>query len=314
MKVFIFKSVIFTFPLLLLVAYLEIRLAGIPNSYNVKKKYFTEGMPEIELLIVGNSHAYFGINPELFARKTYNMANASQTFYYDAGIISNNLGNMKSLMTVIIPVSYFSFGDQLADSPEEWRCFFYERYYNIPPGEKRQSSFLDLRKYSLIALYGGVESFRYMLKGFKVNLADHVQQNGWNSGKVAMNPINPEGGRRRVLAHHANMAEANYDRNIRRLDDLFALLRQNRIEPVMVTTPVYHTYYDNLDPARVRKMEESIQLLSSKYHVRYYNYLKDKRFSIEDFSDNDHLGVKGAAKFSKILNENIFGAGAEPAR
>jgi len=307
MKLFIKKFVLFILPLAVLVLYLEVNLAGIPNSYNLKKENFEKQLSDIELLVVGSSHAYFGIDPALFSCKAYNMANVSQSFSYDARILEKYLPEMKRLKVVLVIVSYFSFGGQLADGPEYWRCYFYDRYFNIPPDEKGQSTFLDLRKYSLIALYGGKDSFKYLLKGFKVNLADHLQPNGWYASTIPLGPINDEAGKKRVQILHATTSVDNYDRNFKRLDDLFSLLRRRGIEPVIITTPVYHTCYDNLDPARIRKMEELIQSLCTRYQVHYFNYLTDKRFVIEDYADNDHLNAQGAEKFSKILDKDILG-------
>jgi hypothetical protein len=295
----------FLLPLAVLVLWMEAGLAGIPNSYSFKKKNLEKKLPDIELLIVGSSHAYFDIDPAWFRGNAYNMANASQSLYYDAKIIEKYLPEMKRLKKVLFAVTYFSFGFHLADSREDWRCFYYERYYGIPPGEKGGTGFLDLRKYSLTALYGGKESFKYMLKGFKVNLAEHVQPNGWYASTIPMGPINAEAGRKRVLSYNADMQMENYDRNYQRLDELFRLLRQKGIEPVIITPPVYRTCRDNLDPARVRKMEELIHSLCSRYKAHYFNYLADNRFILADFSDNDHLNPQGAEKFTRILNEEI---------
>jgi hypothetical protein len=299
---------LFLLPLALLVLWLEAGLSGIPNSYSLKKKNLEKQLPDIELLIVGSSHAYFDIDPAQFRCKAYNMANASQSLYYDAKIVEKYLPGMKRLKKVFFTVTYFSFGSQLADSQEDWRCFYYERYYGIPRGEKGERDFLDLRKYSLTALFGGKESFRYMLKGFRVDLAEQVQSNGWYASTAPMGPINAEAGRKRVQIYHNNMHNDNYDRNYRSIDDLFRLLRQKGIGLVIITPPVYHTCYDNLDPARLRQMEELIRSLCNRYGAHYFNYLTDKRFILADFADNDHLNSIGAEKFTGILNTDILGS------
>ena len=307
MKLFIYKLIMFLLPLAALVLWIEAGLAGIPNSYSLKKQNLGKDLPDIEMLIVGSSHAYFDIDPALLRCKAYNMGNASQSLYYDTKIVEKFLPEMKHLKKVIFTVTYFSFGFQLAGSREDWRCYYYERFYGIPPGERKRTTFLDLRKYSLMALYGGKESFNYMLKGFKVNLAEHVQPNGWYASTNPLGPINAEAGRKRVLSYNSDMQADNYNRNYQRLDDVFRLLRQKGVEPVIITPPIYHTCYDNLDPAKLRKMEELIHALCSRYQVHYFNYLEDKRFILADFSDNDHLNPQGAKKFTGILNEDILG-------
>jgi hypothetical protein len=42
-----------------------------------------------------------------------------------------------------------------------------------------------------------------------------------------------------------------------------------------------------------------------KYHVAYFNFLRDSRFVTADFYVSDHLNARGAEKFSKILNTII---------
>lgn len=310
MKRLIYKLLLFLLPLALLVGFMEKGLAGIPNSYSVKKKNFERDAADIELLILGSSHAYFDIDPDLLSCKAFNMANASQSIYYDAGIVRRYLPEMKHLRMALFTLSYFSFGFQLAESREDWRCFYYERYYDIPREEKRQRDFLELRKYSLMALYGGKESFNYMRKGFRVNLAEHVRPNGWYASTIPLGPINAETGRKRVQSYHADMHMDNYPRNYQRLDDLFRTLRQRGIEPVIITPPVYETCFECLDPAGVRKMEEAINSLCAGHKVRYFNYLKDGRFVLADFSDNDHLNPQGAAKFTRILDADVLGSRA----
>ncbi len=307
MKRLIYKLMLFLLPLALLVLFMENGLAGIPNSYSVKKKNLERELSDVQLILVGSSHAYFDIDPDLLSCKAYNMANVSQSLYYDTEIVRKYLPEMKNLRMVVFSITYFSFGFKLADSQEDWRGFYYERYYDIPREARRNGDFLELRDYSLMALYGGKDSFKYMRKGFRVNLAEHVQPNGWYASTVPLGLINYETGRLRVQNFHSNMhadyVGANYDR----VDKLFALLRQKGIEPVIITPPLYKTCYDYLDPAGVRKMEELIHPLCARYKVRYFNYLKDGRFVLDDFSDNDHLNPQGAAKFTSILNADILG-------
>jgi lysophospholipase L1-like esterase len=81
--------------------------------------------------------------------------------------------------------------------------------------------------------------------------------------------------------------------------------RARSVLVLLVTTPTYHTYYDNLDAGQLGEMYSIIDSLKQQYHLEYYDYLKDTRFVADDFWDGDHLSDLGAAKFTKILNEDI---------
>ena len=53
-------------------------------------------------------------------------------------------------------------------------------------------------------------------------------------------------------------------------------------------------------------MYEIIEEMKQKYGLPYYDYLKDARFEADDFWNSDHLSDKGAVKFTKILQQELF--------
>ena len=81
MRQFIIKSLIFISPFILLVAWWECRLVRIPNSYNTKVRLIEYAAPACEVLVLGTSHEYWGINPSFFTQKGFNMANNSLYLY-----------------------------------------------------------------------------------------------------------------------------------------------------------------------------------------------------------------------------------------
>lgn len=52
-------------------------------------------------------------------------------------------------------------------------------------------------------------------------------------------------------------------------------------------------------------MQETLKQISEKDGVPYFNYLRDERFTTQDFVDSDHLNKRGAEKFTRILNEDV---------
>ncbi len=74
---------------------------------------------------------------------------------------------------------------------------------------------------------------------------------------------------------------------------------------VLVTTPCWSSYYDNLDSRQLAKMYELTYRFQQEYGIPYYDYMKDPRFEADDFYDSNHLTDKGAIKFTKILNKDI---------
>jgi hypothetical protein len=52
-------------------------------------------------------------------------------------------------------------------------------------------------------------------------------------------------------------------------------------------------------------MQQQIRELVNQHVVIYQNYFADPRFNTNDFADDAHLNETGAAKFSKIVNQEI---------
>ena len=310
MKKLLFKSFLLLFPFLLMVGYSEYQLRLVPNSYSVKLSQLRKQADSIKLLILGSSHAHHGINPAKFELPAYNMANVSQSLYYDTRIIQQELNRLKSLKVVILPISYFSLESSPAPSLEEWRYFFYLRFYGIPlPVEvDRYYSVFDLRRYSLIALYGYQDSRRFFMKRFKkINLAEQVGPDGWYPiDYIPTAVISEETGKQRAEFHQAGMAPSNISTNIGYLTTIIELLRRKGVTPVLLTLPVYGTYYSHVNETSYNTLCRETAALAAHYGVRYINYFRDSRFDRNDFFDNDHLNRNGATKLSILLNAEIM--------
>jgi hypothetical protein len=304
MKRFLFKAVCFATPMLLFLAYMEFRLGEVENNYNFKKANLENRLDSIEVLILGSSQAMYGINPEFFSIKAFNLSNASQSLFYDTRLALKYYEQMPSLMHVIITVSYFSFDYQVIDGPEEWRDFYYSHFWGIKYPEANR---YDIRNYSRIALYRPDSSFSYLLQGFDVNLV-RCSPNGDLEMDTTDNQLNISDslGFERVRLHTTYRSEKHFKDNVSDLEFLVAQLRKKNIKPVIVTPPVFSTYYKFADTNKVKKNQDAISRICLKYNLEHYDYFKDSRFVLEDFFDNDHLNFVGAEKFSRILDEEII--------
>jgi hypothetical protein len=237
------------------------------------------------------------------------MANVSQTLYYDYALLLKYLPKLTKLKIVIIDVSYGSFERFMADFPEYWRCFFYEKVYGIAPKEPvlEPNMIFAPSRYSYIALYGVEQSRKQLFNNFKINFADNIKPNGWcPSENDEKKRISPQKGKSRVEFHHSIMKSEHFDVNVKYLEDMIVMLKQKQITPVLITTPVYYTYSDYMDKEKYSRYQNKMNLLTIKYNIKYLNYLHDIRFDINDYFNNDHLNTSGAIKFSKILKEDLL--------
>ena len=308
MKKFIIKTLIFLITLIIIISFFEYNLSKVPNAFSVKRELLEKNIKEVEILVLGSSHTLSGINPTFFDYKGLNMANTIQSLYYDYQILSKNLDRMSNLKIVLIPVSYFSLEYNLFNGVQYWRSFFYEKFYKIPPQIKSKE--FDIRRYSLIALYGGEKSLIWALKRFRVNAAENITENGFNNMpyniEQDIKQINNESGKNRVFFYNSLMEPGNIPENIHCLEKIIKELKDKGVFPVIITTPVYRTYSDNADIQRYGRLQKNIENLCTNSNIKYFNYFSDPRFVIEDFVNDDHLNPKGAEKFSKIINEEIL--------
>ena len=83
MKLFFKKILIFVFPLFLLVLGMDFYLRNMNSLYKEKLNGLLEHANEIEILILGNSHAAYGVDPNYFTDYAFNIAHAGQSIYFD---------------------------------------------------------------------------------------------------------------------------------------------------------------------------------------------------------------------------------------
>ena len=72
MRKVLFKFVIFVIVVFLTIMSVELLVRNeIPNVYKVKNDWLSRNSSAIELLVLGNSHCYYGICPEHLSCKSY---------------------------------------------------------------------------------------------------------------------------------------------------------------------------------------------------------------------------------------------------
>jgi hypothetical protein len=305
MSKLIIKIVLVILPVIALALALEIVARRIPTSYRTKLAYFNQKKNQIEILVMGSSHANFGINPLYFGRPAYNFSNASQCLYQDYKVLLKYLPECKNVKMVIIPISYFSIQSDLAKSPEAWRCAYYAFYLGVQAGNP--ISMYDLKDYSALFLWDGPLK---VIKGIrninKMDINEYGYQTPEKSKSNINEIINDNEGKRRAAYHDKFMSSSLIDLNVSALEGMANELTKRNIQIIFVTTPVFKTYQQHISKANYDVMTRTMDMMSKKYSAKSFNYFYDNRFEINDFLDNDHLNAEGARKFSIILKNEII--------
>jgi hypothetical protein len=286
------------------IGYFEYQLKTKPfvSSYAAKKHFYEQQLDSIEVLILGSSQTFNGINPACFAKKAFNLANVSQTLYYDKRLTLQYLPKLPKLNTVVINIGYFSFSYQLFDIKENWRDYYYLQHFGINYYEL--NPFL-LNNYSAFSVYQPMYSVKLALNKFEDDATKEILLNGYQP-KYIQEAINDSLGKERVDLHNTEIF-ANRRMEIEEdLEDFVLQLKQKNIQVIFITTPVYSTYSKFCNKHIIESNNQFINLLCRKYNYSYLNFFEDTRFTKDDFFDNDHLKNNGAIKLSKIINDTLI--------
>ena len=123
MKKFIKYLFFFALPFIILAFFFEIYLRQIDTSYTEKEKGIIQNKNKIELLILGNSRATLGIDPNQFDVYAYNTANVAQPIYYDKRLTLKHLDNLSCLKYVFITLDMNSLNYSRMGSREIWSYY-----------------------------------------------------------------------------------------------------------------------------------------------------------------------------------------------
>jgi hypothetical protein len=299
LKLFLKLCILFA-PVLFALGYVEHELGSVPNGYSMKRERVERRIPEIKILITGSSHSFYAIKPRALNQNAFSLAYISQDLFYDTRLLLKYVPRAPKLELVIIPISYFSLESKLRDTIEKWRCPFYHKFYGFPAAEP-----LDVKNYSLIALYGASETQSLIFRRFRSRNTELIDDDG-GPPEGFRNSENSDLSSEAALArHHSSMRPALVQENIDYLNEAVQVLKSRSVGVVFVTTPVYKSYYSHLNPAAYARMQDAIRSMSEQNGIQYHNYMEDLRFDESDFFDCDHLNASGMAKFTKILKNEI---------
>lgn len=272
-----------------------------PYTDTNKFNYMDSTYNNIQIANIGSSHGEYGFYYETLSKQMgyecFNFAMASQTYNYDYAILSMYRKHFDESSILFIPVSYFSFNNEVKNEEE---------------------------KQSLNAKYYQFLSFQY-IPGYDpfVDLVTHwfpILSAGTDLKKILIPPaLKAQAAEVPSAEEFAAKGQSRYDRHMTEKEEYFlperaeelkkilAFCEQNNITPVLITTP-YTTYYSSLVSDDFKTQFQSvINEIAGEYNVPYYDYSEDERFysHLEYFADADHLNNEGAAIFMETIQEEI---------
>lgn len=304
MKKLVRKITFFVLPILIVLGIIEVFYRVVPNNYIVKNRNVVKNYETAEVLILGNSHTFYGLNPAYFDKPTFNLSNISQTLYFDKLLFDKHIDKFKKLKYVILNVEYFSLGVLNNSSESDWRKYYYEMYMDldVPIIEKT-----DINRYLLSSPRGFNANVkliqRYFTDGTIIDCNDSGFGINYTKEKIKIKDIY-ENALVRVKGHeNKNM---NFTENTMILQKMIDKCNSLGIKIMVVTMPVSKPYAKDVNQKKLAKIFNTCLSLENKNaKVHYINLFNDSRFTNEDFYDADHLHTDGARKCSKIVNDYL---------
>ncbi len=301
MRRFIIKAVLFLTLLSSVIAIWEYQLGKVTNSYSKKRKQFESKLPSIEVLVLGASQLDQGVNPAYINMKCYNLSTHAQSLFYDKELALKYIDRLPALKAVFIEVTFFSLWYEM-NGKEYWRKYFYYQFWNI---KYPDFSPTDLNLYSKIVLYAPMLPLTAALKPAKVNMAEDISPDGWYMVKESL-PITDTMGKRMADDLYYQCNDISFKSNIQYLKTLITELDKRNIKVVLITPPVTRLMDKYANKRKIAITDSVLNAFTAQYNCKFMNYWQDKRFVDSDFYNADHLNVRGAEKFSKILNTEVL--------
>ncbi len=295
MKKFLLHTFVFSLMVLAVLAAGEWYVEGLPNPSKDKHRWMSEHSRQVETLVLGSSHTFYGIDPEVLGDGAFSLAQVSQTYRYDRWLLQYY--PMPRLRTVLLPFSYFSLYEDFETGIGDDYASRYLLYMDCPIHSRFSRYGLELLdadtfKEKLKSLWKP-SALTWTERGFASNYRLEARGEGWDNGEE-----------RAVSNTYADTTAVAL--NCGFLRDICAWSAARDVQVVLLSTPLTEAYRRHRDPAQLARNERLLSaLLQAHPEVIYLNFEADPRFVADDFYDSDHLSTLGAEKLSRILRDTL---------
>jgi len=319
MKLFFKKILFFVLPLLVIVIMMDFYLTNMNSLYKEKANGLAEHANEIEILILGNSHATYGVDPNHFSTYAFNIANVGQSIFFDKELTLQNLDALTQLKYVFISLDYHS----LYFSSQRGERNIWSYFGN---GIKHPSEDYDKADISPFLFgYDSRVSFSLIKKDLlnKWKFRNHPNHLDFDTevGVIKTDTfvrgfVSFTGTEANVFnqAYYSNRIKG-FDRLItnstekelvlNELDELIGALQRKGVTPLFFSTPNFKKYTSYLDTTIIQENITIAKILCKKYNMEFWDYAINHDFIKDEFFNPDHLNKKGAARFSRILDSRL---------
>jgi len=253
MKKFLIKITKFLLPVILIILMIEFFLIKIPNDYQYKSDFLSKNAQEIETLILGSSHSFYGIDPSFFDSNSFNCAIIAQTLEYDFEIFEKYKEEFNDLELLILPISSFTLFSRMKESKEPWRKKNYSIYYGIDLNSTLEDKFEILSNGSQSRFNRLVS---YYILGNKYKSCNEL---GWGTKYKSIHKKDLETTAAKVAKYHNYDVEKdnvkfNLNQSIDMLEDIIQWCKLKNIKVMLLTPPASEAYRNKINKEQLNIM------------------------------------------------------------
>ena len=274
----------------------EIYVESLPNPSRHKHEWMTEHSRSVNTLILGSSHTFYGVRPDILSVPAFNLAQISQTYRYDDYLLRHYPTD--SLRNVILPYSYFSIYEDFESMPRERWCAIRYRIY------------MDCDIHPRLSYYGfefsSVNAMTEKLRSLWQPSVLSWDSLGWGSDYKLSKRSEPWDNGTVAAINNTYADTSLVDLNVTFLDRIMTYLDRRGVNLLLITTPLS----PNFRAAQSRtQMERNAAVLCRLLHlhptVKYFDFSADTLFRDSDFFDSHHLNEYGAVKLTKMIEPHL---------
>ncbi len=288
MKKFLTK--IFTLLTSLLLLFLLLDTYVFPNNKNqmFSKYNLLNNANGVEVLVLGNSHTFFGINPQKSEFKMLNLANKGRKIETDYYILKNNIDKIKDVKLVIVPVSHCKMHAVSLGEKEK------RLYYNYFKVQEYKQSFL---KNSLLLN----EPFRELVNNSIFKNKD-INDFGWRASKSIYKKDIEAIKERLSMSEDESYVNGTINCSNVYLEKMNKLCKRYNKKMVLLIPPYHPDFYKYGNKLYQKQSALQLKNMAIKNNMIFVNGRELKIVKDSLFENSDHLNIYGADVFTRKLD------------
>ncbi|WP_452219838.1 hypothetical protein [Lacinutrix salivirga] len=272
------------------------------TNYSYKHEQLLNNYASAETLVFGDSHAFYGLNPEYLKTKTFNASNNFQPIIIDKLLFDKHVDSFPKLKNIILTITEGNLNESYSNNLKNLKYY----YANQMDLEFPELSAFNLKKYSLVF----TKSIKANYKFYKNSKQNKSLVTALPNGFTTLNTLEAsvpnleESAKSKLSKVKKDSLQIN--KNVKRLQSIIDSCKAKRIQVYLVSFPISKPYLNGLDAKNLKTIDSTSKVLAkANSNVNYINLMHNEFFEASDFFDANHLNKKGAEKCTKLLSELI---------